>query len=86
MKKFLVVLCVAVLVAGCAESFRKYVEEPNTIFRDPHYAQYQEKLRALEHEYLVDEIDYATYLERKNDLDEQYAKEVQEREAVISGN
>ena len=84
MKKFLLVLMVMAL-SGCAQFWHTYVEEPQNIVQDPHYNRYQEGLRKIEHSYLISEIDYATYLQRKNQLDEVYAQEVQERESKLSG-
>ena len=85
MKKILMVFLV-VIFAGCAETWRGYMEEPQTILRDPHYAQYQDKLRGIEHAYLINEIDYATYLQKKKELDEQYSKEIKDREAMLNGD
>jgi len=61
------------------------VEEPQSLLRDPHFAQYEEERQALEHAYLEGQITYVDYLQRKKELDEKYEKEVQDREAAISG-
>ena len=83
MKKLMGLFLILAL-AGCAQSLSEYMEQPQTILRDPHYAKYQESLRAIEHQYLLDEIDYATYLQKKRELDDRYAQEVQEREKKLS--
>lgn len=84
MKNVLLLLAV-IMSAGCAETFQDYLEQPQTILRDPHYAKYQDAQRELEHAYLINEIDYVEYLEKKKDLDERYAREVQDREAIVGG-
>ena len=84
MKKIILFLMFTALV-GCADTIRSYVEEPQTILRDPHYAQYQEDAKTLERSYLDGQITYAVYLERKKQLDDKYNKEVMERESMISG-
>lgn len=83
-KKFLI-LSLFVL-AGCSygqEKLETYIEEPGYFIKDPHFAQYQEGLDALERDYLEKKITYAQYLEQKQALDEQYEKEIQQRDAVI---
>ena len=52
--------------------------------QDAHFADYQEKLDALESDYLKKKITYADYLQKKKEIDEKYNKEVQERRNVVS--
>ena len=85
MKKMIVVLMVFLLM-GCADKLNSYLDNPETIIQDPHYAEYQAQLDALEHKYLQKEISYAEYLEKKSQLDDTYTKEVKERNEVIYGN
>ena len=47
------------------------------------FANYKEKRDALESQYLQREISYVDYVEGMDELDESYAKEVQERDAKI---
>ncbi len=50
MKRFLLIAAI-VLASGCAyekHNFESYVDHPGTIIKDPHYADYQEKMDALE--------------------------------------
>ncbi len=74
MKKVFVFV-LAVLIMGCAygENFLK----------DPHYMDYREDLDRLESSYLTGEIGYAQYLREKRALDEEYEKEVKDREEKI---
>ena len=76
MKKYLFIVAVFILVGCETEQIKSFV-------RDPHYAQYQEKLDDLEQTYLKKEISYAQYLEQKKEIDDNYSKEVQEREDII---
>jgi len=73
------------LSTGCAERLETYIEEPATIIQDPHFAEYEKKQQALEHQYLQKEITYAQYLEKKGELEDQYTKEVDDRNKVIYG-
>ena len=87
-KKMLLLFLVSVL-AGCTYAGERelsdYIKEPSTIVRDPHFGNYKEKLDALEKQYLEKEITYAQYLEQKTALDDQYNKEVSERNQKIMG-
>ena len=56
-----------------------------SIIKDPHFADYQKKLDKLESQYLNKEISYADYVAKKEELDNVYTKEVQERDEIISG-
>ena len=79
MKKYFLILIVLFFI-GC-----NYLDNPETLLKDPHYSGYKEKSDALEHEYLQGKIAYPQYLERKKQLDDDYAKEVQDRNAKIAG-
>ena len=79
-----IVLCYLVLLtAGCsngAEHLKTLIQDP---LRDPHYAEYQQKTAELESIYLGKKITYAEYVEQKKGLDDQYEKEVKERNEKI---
>ena len=79
MNKGILLLLVLVFL-GCSSS---PTEQFKTLVSDPHYAQYKQKLDDLEHQQLSGAIGYAEYLERKKQIDEDYTKEVQERENII---
>ena len=78
MKKMTVVF-MALFFFGCAYGG----EQLETLVRDPHYAQYQEKLDALEKSYLHEQISYSEYIDKKKQLEDVYDKEVKEREDKI---
>ena len=67
------------LFLGCAYT----KEELTTLVKDPHYAKHQGQLDELEKSYLDKKITYAEYLEKKKQLEENYDKEVKERENII---
>ncbi len=87
MKKAVLLFFVA-LLAGCSYAGQKkldeYLSDPKTWVKDPHFANYKEQRDALESEYLQKNISYAEYIERRTALDERYAKEVSERNEIIS--
>ena len=81
--------CIVTMMAltGCSagqEKIQTYLENPGKLLEDPHFAEYQKNLDALESRYLAKEITYAEYLEQKKGLDEKYTKEVKDREEIIS--
>ncbi|HBG61459.1 MAG: hypothetical protein A2Y03_01455 [Omnitrophica WOR_2 bacterium GWF2_38_59] len=85
-KKGLLVILAMILV-GCSYQGQKlssYFENPRSIIKDPHFTSYKEKRDALESQYLQRDITYADYVQGMDELDESYAKEVQERDAKIS--
>ena len=87
MKKVIVLLFVAVCLAGCTyegSTLQTYVEDPTTLIQDPHFTRYQEKRDTLERAYLHKEITYADYLKKRDALDDQYAQEVQQRDHSIA--
>ena len=87
MKRFLLIAAI-VLASGCAyekHNFESYVDHPGTIIKDPHYADYQEKMDALESSYLQKKISYAEYQDKKKELEDQYTGEVNKRNEVIYG-
>ena len=79
MKKYFL-FAIVLFFAGCS-----YIDNPETLLKDPHYASYKEASDALEHEYLQGRIDYPEYLNRKKQIDDDYTKEVQDRNAKIAG-
>ena len=85
----MMLLFLASAIVGCTyageRELRDYINEPATIVQDPHFGNYKEKLDALEKQYLEKEITYAQYLEQKTALDDQYTKEVEERNQKIMG-
>lgn len=75
-------LCVfIVFAAGCSYGSEKL----KTLLTDPDYSQYRERLDSLERSRLHGEISYPQYLEKKQQLDEDYARIIQEREQKIHG-
>ncbi len=89
MFKKMILLSFASLILGCTYAGERelsdYIDEPSVIVQDPHFANYKEKLDAVEKEYLEKKITYAQYLEQKAALDDQYNKEVKERNQKIMG-
>lgn len=72
---------------GCTYEGRTlvdFLEDPRAIIKDPHFEEYKTKRDDLESQYLRKEITYAQYVEQMDELDERYAKEVQERNEKIS--
>ncbi|MCK5259978.1 MAG: hypothetical protein KAJ70_02855 [Candidatus Omnitrophica bacterium] len=81
-KKSLLLFCALVLF-GCSYG-QNYLENPEALIRDPHFADYKEKRDDLERQYLRKEITYVEYVEGKDVLDQKYDREVQERTDIIS--
>ena len=82
MKKGSLILIFSLLLMGCSvgkEKLEFYVDNPNMLIEDPHFKGYEESLNQLESEYLSKKITYAEYLKKKKELDDQYDKEVQQR-------
>lgn len=89
MKRNILFFLMIIGLMGCSvgqEKLETYLENPETILKDPHFAEYQANMDALESEYLAKKITYAEYLERKKELDEKYTKEVKDRNEIISPN
>lgn len=87
MKKPVMFIALLLLCAGCTYEGRKlseYIEEPQAIIKDPQFETYQEKRDALESRYLRKEITYADYVEKTEELDTSYSKEVQKRDEIIA--
>jgi hypothetical protein len=80
-RKSLLLVC-ALTLFGCSYG-QDYLENPDTFIRDPHFAGYQKKRDNLEKSYLRRDITYAQYMEERNQIDETYAQEVQERDNKI---
>ena len=89
MKK-IVIFMIVLFLGGCSatqERLTNYLDQPETILQDPHFADYKTKLDELESQYLHKKITYASYLEQKKELDDTYAKEVKERgDKIIPSN
>lgn len=89
MSKKMILLFLVSVLAGCTYAGERelsdYISEPSTIVKDPHFANYKEKLDGIEKEYLEKKITYAQYLEQKTALDNQYTREVKERDEKIMG-
>lgn len=66
-------------VTGCSFG----VQNMESLVKDPHYAQYQQSLDNLEHEYLQKQISYPEYEQKKKELEDKYVAEVKEREAKM---
>jgi len=81
MKKSLLLLSTLVLF-GCSYG-QDYLKNPSSFIRDPHFTDYKSNRDDLESAYLSKEITYAEYIEQKNKIDEQYSKEVQERNSKV---
>ncbi|MCB9747643.1 MAG: hypothetical protein H6755_04460 [Candidatus Omnitrophica bacterium] len=86
MKKYLLVVVLSFVLTGCAEKLQGYIDQPESFFRDPHYDHYKNELEAIESAYLKKEMSYAQYLDKKQELENKYSKEVQEREAIIESH
>lgn len=78
--RILLIFLLVIFLTGCTYDEAKRL---TTFMEDPHYAQYKKQLDSLEKSYLDKEISYAEYLRRKEQIDEQYTKEVQKRERII---
>lgn len=88
-KKIGLVILAAVVLAGCQagqEKLRTYADDPGYLLRDPHFAEYEQRLQGVERRYLSKEITYAEYLEQKQELDAGYSGEVRKRETIFSGD
>ena len=76
-------------LAGCStgqEKLRTYLEEPEYLIKDPHFAAYKQQLDNLDREYYLEKkMTYVEYLEKKKEIDAQYEKEVKQRTDVIEG-
>ena len=84
MKRWLVILPVLLMLISCTSNenrIEQIIDEPTSLWRDPHFAEHQEKLDNLESDYLAKEITYDEYLKEKKKLEDLYTKEVQHREA-----
>jgi hypothetical protein len=88
MKIWIVTVVIVTAVTGCSYSdghMREYLDNPETILRDPGFTEYEESLNKLESRYLNGEITYAEYMSQKKEVENKYNKEVQERTEIIEG-
>jgi len=83
MIKKIFLLLFAVTILGCSYG-QNYLENPESFIRDPHFGEYKKNRDELERSYLHKEITYAEYIRQRDKMDEVYAKEVQERDNIIS--
>lgn len=87
-RKMIVLLFLVSVLIGCTYAGERtlgdYLQEPTTLVQDPHFGNYKEKRDAIESLYLKKEISYSEYLEQTKELDDQYSREVQQRENIIS--
>lgn len=85
MKKLLLIVCAATFI-GCTyegQSLSEYFSSPRAFIQDPHFERYQEKRDTLESQYLRKEITYAEYVEKMDELDDTYSKDIQKRDNII---
>lgn len=82
----LIALLVLMLCVGCSydgRTFSDYWDDPGSIIRDPHYGSYQGKRDELESLYLNKKLTYPEYVEKLEELDRKYNREVVERTQII---
>ena len=77
----LLCFCLVLFLAGCTTVG---TEEVKNIVTDPHFAGYQRNMDELESFYLKGEINYADYLKKKKQMEDEYNKEVKQRENIIT--
>ena len=75
--------CLVFFVLGCTQRLQTYVDDPKTIFQDPLTVNHQDALDKLESRYLRKEMTYAEYLDRKKQMENDYAEKVQVRQEKI---
>jgi hypothetical protein len=85
MKKFIVVGFVVMLV-GCSYDMQTYVDKPQTLLEDPLSVGNKKALDALEQSYIKKEISYDEYLKQKSQLEDDYSRQVQERDHLIQND
>ena len=83
MKKSLLLALGIMMIIGCSHS-QEYLDNPVSFIKDPHFSDYKDSRDDLESSYLRKEITYAEYMEQKGEVDNQYSREVQERDQIIS--
>ena len=85
MRHFIVLLSIVALF-GCSyteKAIQNYWEKPETLLKDPHFAEYQAKREHLESKHLNQEITYEEYYERLNALEKKYERDIQRREGIV---
>lgn len=85
----LVLMILIISVIGCSygqERVELMLDNPPGVLEDSLYADTEEKLEALESQYLSQQIPYAEYMEKKGELDGRYQREVDRRSAIVEGN
>jgi hypothetical protein len=86
MKKWML-LVLACAVVGCSyqgKTFGEYLNDPQSLIKDPHFTAYKDKREQLESDYLNKKITYADYVAAVKELDNNYAREVQQRNEKIA--
>ncbi len=86
MKSFWVIMAVCLLSAGCHYGGRNpqgYLEDPATLLEDPLSVDHQQELDELERRYLHKEITYAEYVEQKQQLEDDFVRDVRKREGRL---
>lgn len=78
MKRFIVVCAAAVLLCGCSAH-----DKVRNIIRDQEFADYQKELDNLEKDYLHKRMSYADYLEKKQQVEENYEQQISSRRDAI---
>ena len=71
----------AFILAGCATGAP---DDIKSLISDPHYSTYQKNLDELESSYLKGQMKYSDYATKKKQLEDEYNKEVKERENILS--
>ena len=74
-----IILFIVLLLGGCSYG----TEQLKTLLEDPHYMEYRDNRDKLEKSYLDGDITYAQYLDSKKQLDDDYDREVREREEKL---
>lgn len=84
--KRILILCFLIVLVGCTYEGKKistYVDSPRTLLEDPLSVDHQQALDNLESDYLQKKITYAEYLKEKQQLEDDYTREVQSRRDII---
>ncbi len=88
MKHWVMGVLIVVASSGCQygqAGVGSLVENPPAILIDPSSKESQTRLDRVERRYLRGEITYAEYVDEKQEIERDYAREVSRREAIIEG-
>jgi len=86
MMKFFILILSCLLVSACSygeQRIQKVMDDPIELLKDPLTVEHKQAMTDLEQAYLNEDITYAEYLEQKKQLEEDYTRQVQKREAWI---